>query len=151
MSQGFFMELISWGYLGLFGGSFLSATLVPFPSEGLLYAFFKLGYPVWICVIIASFGNTIGGFTNYWIGYSANAAFIQRRFKLDETRLLKWQAKFAKYGHFMGLLAWLPLIGDPMLIALGVLKVKFWPLSIMIFIGKFMRYVFLALIFELFV
>lgn len=141
------MELFSWGLIGLFGGSFVSATLIPFPSEGILIGYFELGYSVWACVAIATVGNTMGGLTNYAIGRFGSSELIVKRFKLNEKRLNAWEKRFSKYGHFIGLLAWLPLVGDPMIVALGLIKVRFWPLAAMIFVGKLVRYIVLALIY----
>ena len=141
------MELISWGYFGLFGGAFLSATLIPFPSEGLLIGFFELKYPIWTCVIIATIGNTLGGLTNYLIGRFGSSETMLKRFKLDENRLSKWNIRSDKWGHWLGLLAWVPIIGDPMLVALGFFKSRFWPLFFTVLIGKLLRYMVLAWIF----
>ncbi|MFT4601229.1 MAG: membrane protein YqaA with SNARE-associated domain [Arenicella sp.] len=138
------MDIFSWGLIGLFGGSFVSATLIPFPSEGLLITFFEMGYPVWLCLSIATTGNTLGGLTNYAVGRFGSSDLIKRKFKLDEERLNAWNKRFSKYGHFIGLLAWLPIIGDPLVVALGFFKVKFWPLAFMVLIGKFARYFVIA-------
>lgn len=141
------MDLFSWGFLGLFCGSFLSATLLPLPSEGLLLGFFELEYPIWICVTIATLGNTLGAVTNYLIGRYACSQKALNRFKLNDQKINRWQVKSQKWGHYLGLLAWVPFVGDPMVVALGFLKVKFLPLLCMMFVGKLIRYVILALLF----
>lgn len=141
------MGLITWGYLGLFSGSFLSATLLPFPSEGLLLAYLELDYPVWSCVLLASIANSLGGITNYFIGRFCGSDRIINRFKINENKLSLWEKRFSKHGYFIGLFSWLPIIGDPMLIALGFLKVKFWPLLFTVFIGKTARYAVVALLY----
>lgn len=141
------MDIISWGLVGLFSGSFLSATLIPFPSEGMLIGYFELGYSVWTCVFVATTANTLGGLTNYALGRFGSSEYIVIRFKLNEKKLNNWAQRFSKYGHFIGLLAWLPIVGDPMIVVLGFFKVKFWPLALMILIGKFLRYVALAMIY----
>lgn len=141
------MDVINWGYFGLFSGSFVSATLVPFPSEGLLVAFFGLNYPVWICVIVASIGNTLGGLTNYFLGKFAGSQKMIEWLSLNEKKIANWKRKFSKYGYLMGLIAWVPIVGDPMLLALGFLKVKFWPLLFTVFVGKALRYAVIALVY----
>ncbi len=108
------MDVISWGLIGLFSGSFISATLIPFPSEGLLVAFFEIGYPMTLCIVIATIGNTLGGLTNYAIGRFGSSKTISKRFKLNDSKLGRWEHRFSRYGHFLGLLAWLPIVGDPM-------------------------------------
>lgn len=135
---------IEYGYWGLFIGSFLAATLLPLPSEALLIAALKLGMPVIPVLLVATVGNTLGGFTNYWIGYGINNDRMLQRFRLNRDKIAVWEKKANRFGPFLGLLAWLPFIGDPMLVALGFLKVPFWFLSLMVLIGKAARYAFLA-------
>jgi len=141
------MDIISWGLIGLFSGSFLSATIIPFPSEGLLITFYELEYPVYTCLIIATIGNTVGGLTNYALGRFGSSDRVIKKFKLKPERLNKWEKRFSKHGYLLGLLAWLPFIGDPMVVALGFFKVKFWPLSLTILVGKFARYAVLTWIY----
>jgi membrane protein YqaA with SNARE-associated domain len=136
------MDLFSLGYFGLFGGAFLSATIIPFPSEGLLIGFFELNYEIWISVTVATVGNTLGGAANYYLGRFGNSKKMLKRFKLD-----KWSKRSMKDGHWLGLLAWLPILGDPMLVALGFLKSRFWPLLLTVFIGKLGRYLILVWIY----
>lgn len=141
------MDIFSIGYLGLFFGSFLSATLVPFPSEGLLIGFLNLDYSIWLSVSIAAVGNTLGGITNYYLGRFGSSQKVFKRFKINEKKLEKWNARSIKYGHWLGFLAWIPIIGDPMLVALGFFKSKFWPLLVTVFIGKLSRYLILTWIY----
>ena len=135
------------GYFGLFGGSFAAATILPLASEVILLGFFNLGYPIWLCVAVATVGNTLGGVTNYLLGRFASSEKVLHRFKLNSDRLNKWETRTQKWGHFLGLLAWIPFVGDPMIVALGFFKAKFWPLLAMMFIGKLIRYVIIGLLF----
>ena len=141
------MDFVELGYLGLFGGSFLAATIIPFPSEGLLVGFFELDFHIWWCLGIATVGNTLGGMTNYFIGRFGSSKRVMTRFKRNPENLEKWNKRSQKYGHWLGLLAWLPIVGDPMLIALGFLKSKLWPLFLTVLIGKFARYLVLTWIY----
>ena len=134
------MDIISWGIFGLFSGSFLSATLIPFPSEGLLITFYEMDYPIYLALAAATIGNTLGGLTNYAVGRFGTSTTVIKRFKLNQERIEKWENRFSKHGYLLGLLAWLPIVGDPMVVVLGLFRVKFWPLAIMILIGKFGRY-----------
>ena len=138
------MEWIEYGYLGLFAGAFVAATLIPLPSEALLIAALELDMPVVPVVLVATLGNTLGGFTNYWIGYIFNTQKVRKRFRLTDEKIQGWERRTHRWGPFLGLLAWLPFVGDPMLVALGFLRVPFWLLSLMIFLGKLFRYMLLA-------
>ena len=135
------MDLLSWGYIGLFTGTFLSATFIPFSSDVILIGFYELGYDPVVCIIIATSGNSLGGFTNYFIGKGANIEKLQKRFKLNEKKIQKWQARIDQWGYWLGLISWAPIIGEPIVATLGFFKVKFRPVAIMMIIGKCLRYI----------
>lgn len=133
---------MSWfelGYIGLFFVCFLSATILPFPSEGALIAFLAAGYsPVW-CLIVATLGNTLGGTTNYALGLLGNPDKLENRFK-NKEQLHRFRRWVNRYGYWLGLIAWTPFIGDPMTIAIGFFRVKFVPFFLLMTLGKFVRY-----------
>lgn len=52
--------LLEWGYLGLFVGSFLASTIIPFSSEFLLIAMLLAGGNPWACFAAATIGNGLG-------------------------------------------------------------------------------------------
>lgn len=141
------MFLLGLGYIGLFIGTFISSTLLPFPSEALLVGAFELDLNVTAVLIIATIGNFSGGLTNYWIGYKANNTYLKKKFNLNETKILKWHNRFNKWGYWLGFVSWLPFVGDPMVAVLGFFKVKLLPLSVTMFIGKFLRYLVITLIY----
>ena len=143
--------LASLGYIGLFIGTFISATIFPTPSEAFLIGAYELEFNVYYVLIVASIGNLLGGLTNYYIGYKANSEGLKKRFNLNQERIDRWEVKLDRYGYWLGLISWLPVIGDPMVGVLGFFKVKFWPLTIMMLIGKCGRYLILTfLYFEVF-
>ena len=61
-------SLVAWGYWGLFIGSFLASTIIPMSADLLLVGVLSLGGNTWICLIIATIGNWLGGLTSYWLG-----------------------------------------------------------------------------------
>lgn len=134
------MAFIQWGFFGLFCGTFLSSTLIPFPSEALVIAMYTLHPQFWLILTVATLGNFLGGLTNYYIGLKSNSEKLKKRFKLDETKIAKWKLRLDKWGIFLGLISWFPFIGDPMVAVLGFFKVKFFPLAFMMLVGKFLRY-----------
>lgn len=134
------MNFIQWGLIGLFCGTFLSATLIPFPSEALVVGMYELQPHFWIILIIATLGNFLGGLTNYYFGYKSNSESLKKRFKLDDTKIATWKLHFDKWGVYLGLVSWVPFIGDPMVAVLGFFKVRFIPLALLMLIGKFLRY-----------
>ena len=56
--------LIEWGYLGLFIGSFVAGSVIPFSSEAVLVACIgPLGLDATLCTLFATAGNVAGGMT----------------------------------------------------------------------------------------
>lgn len=127
------------GYLGLFVITFLSATILPFSSELLLIGMLKNNYSVFNCVLIATIGNSLGGVTNYFIGKIGNPLWL-KKVGMKETKIIKQQSIIQKYGAWLALVSWIPIIGDPLMIAIGFYRVPFIPFIILLVVGKAARY-----------
>lgn len=139
------MELIELGFIGLFIAAFLAATILPFASEGVLVGMLYIGYDPIICFVIASIANTLGGYTNYFIGKLGNESFVKKQFKSPE-KYLRFKNRIQKYGSLFGFLSWVPVIGDPLTIALGYFRVPFVSTAIYILLGKSFRYLLIIFI-----
>lgn len=146
MGGGFFMDLIEWGYFGLFVGAFLAATILPFSSEVILAALLLNGFNPFLCLLLAGFGNTLGGLTNYGIGKLGNPRWLLK-FGMSYEKLDNYQSTTFKYGHWLAFFSWVPIVGDPLSIALGYFRVKFYPFLILMTLGKFIRYGFIIYFF----
>lgn len=114
----------------LFLSSFLAATLLPGGSEVALYAVLKT-YPdtLWIALVIATLGNTLGGMVSFGMGWL-----------LPQTQQLKHVEKLRHYGTPALLLAWVPLVGDALCLAAGWLRLNWWQAALFMALGKFTRY-----------
>lgn len=125
----------------LFATGFLSATLLPGGSEANLIAAVQLGdHPLWQIITVVTIGNTLGGLTNYGLGHFLPNK--QSEQKQGHNALL-W---LKKYGYWSLLFSWMPIIGDPLCLAAGWLRMPFLPCAIVIFIGKTVRYIALSAI-----
>lgn len=133
------MSFYELGYLGLFLGCLLSATIIPFASEGILLAFVLGGYDPLTSLLVATTGNSIGSVSNYGIGLIGNPEKIKKRFRNPE-RYERFSKSIQKYGFWMSLLTWIPIIGDPLTILLGFFRVNFWYFLILMTVSKFLRY-----------
>ena len=137
--------LFEYGYWGLFIASFAAATILPFSSEGLLILMLASGkFDVNTCVLIASLGNWMGGITSYYLGYIGNWKVLEKYFGISEDKLTPIHSKINKYGSFLALFSWLPVVGDVVAIGLGFFKTNFLLVSLLMFIGKFLRYAILG-------
>ncbi|AWL11258.1 uncharacterized protein HMF8227_00762 [Saliniradius amylolyticus] len=129
------------GYLTLFGAAFLSATILPFYSEVILFALARDGEPGWALILVATVGNTLGAVVNWVLGKYLLKYKDRRWFYFKEKQLHRMQNWFNHYGVWSLLLAWLPLGGDALTFIAGVMKVRLWVFLILVGIGKAVRYV----------
>jgi membrane protein YqaA with SNARE-associated domain len=134
----------NWIYLSLFTSCFLSATLIPFASELGLAAAIASGYDPVISVIVATIGNSLGGLTNYLLGRLGNPNWLKKS-KLNPDKLQKYSHYISQFGSLCALLSWVPIIGDPLLVILGFMRVKLLPVAIYMVLGKLIRYMVIAL------
>ena len=126
------------GLTSVFVVSFVSATLLPLGSEPAVYGLITLRPELfWPTIFVATLGNTLGGALDYWLGYGAKRALAPR----THVQALDW---LERHGAKTCLLAWLPIIGDPLCAVAGWLKLPFWPCVAYMAIGKFLRYVILT-------
>lgn len=133
------MEYLDFGYAGLFLICFLAATILPLTSEGVLVVFLISGFDPWFCLVIASTGNVLGGTTNYLLGLIWNPEKLNKRLGSPQ-RFQRMQKLAQKHGYWLGLISWLPIIGDPLLIVLGYLRTPLAPLILTMSIAKTTRY-----------
>lgn len=122
------------GLPALFVVALVSATIMPMGSEPAVFAVVKMnGELFWPAVLVATAGNTLGGAISWAMGYGAKRAFAKER----ETRWFGWLQRF---GPKTLLLSWLPVVGDPLCVLAGWLKMSFWPCLLFMAIGKLARY-----------
>ena len=128
------LSLPSVGLPTLFIISLLSATLLPMGSEPAVFAVIKMNPQLyWPAVLVATAGNTVGGAISYTMGYGAKRAFAEEK----QTRWFGWLQRF---GPKTLLLSWLPVIGDPLCVLAGWLKMSFLQSLFYMAIGKLLRY-----------
>jgi membrane protein YqaA with SNARE-associated domain len=122
--------------------SFVSATLLPVGSEAALFGLLKLNPELfWPAIAVATVGNTAGGALNWFIGAGAHRVVDRARHKSTELHALDWLQRFGPKACVM---AWLPLIGDPLCAVAGWLRFPFWPCVAWMALGKLLRYIVLT-------
>ncbi|MBQ2510688.1 MAG: DedA family protein [Bacteroidales bacterium] len=136
--------LESLGLLGLFIACALSATVVPFSSEAVFTAALLTAHPRWLLVLVASAGNTAGGMVSFLMGWLVKWAWLEKWFHIKREKLDKLSAKVSRYGVWAALLTWLPLVGDPIAIAMGLMRTSPWKTALLMFVGKALRYAVIA-------
>lgn len=132
------------GLPGLFLASFLAATLLPFSSELVLVLMLNGPWSVGSLVLVATAGNTLGGFTNYAIGRWVGAERVGRWLRSDPRKADRLRGYVERFGAWAALLCWLPVVGDPLAFALGLGKARPWPVALFMAVGKAARYMVLV-------
>ena len=124
----------------LFSSGFIAATLFPASSEALLLTLQAQGQAPAALFIAATCGNTLGSCVNWYLGRRLLDFQQKRWFPFSAATIAKAQAQFQRYGSASLLLAWLPVVGDPLTLIAGVLKVPFRLFLPLVFVGKAARY-----------
>ena len=138
------------GLFGLFLGCALSATVIPFSSEALLAGALLLNDRVWLVVLVATAGNTLGGMVSFLLGWLCKWDWLEKYLKVNRQKLDKMHAAVTRYGYPAALFAWLPVVGDLIAIAMGLLRMKPLPAALLMFLGKLARYALVAGLLNLF-
>ncbi|WP_370690018.1 YqaA family protein [Fluviicoccus sp.] len=122
----------------LFASAFISATLAPGGSEAVLaYLAHQARHEPQTLLFIATLGNTLGGVTTWLLGRLA--AFRYPADSLARNHL-KAVGSVRRYGDYLLLLSWLPVVGDGFCFAAGWLRLSFWWSLAAMAIGKGLRY-----------
>ena len=136
--------LILFSYFQLLIISFLAATILPFSSEVVLTTMYlSNSFETYLLLIFASTGNIFGSITNWYLGKKITIFQDRKWFPVSPNQLSRSQKYFQKYGLWSLLLAWVPIIGDPLTLLAGALNVRFGIFFLLVSISKISRYVFI--------
>lgn len=132
-------------YASLFLAAFLAATLVPAQSESVLTGLILAGgQPVTMLVVVASLGNILGSVLNWLIGCGVEKFRDRKWFPASEAQLVRAQQQYQRFGYWSLLLAWVPIIGDPLTLVAGIMREPLWRFVVLVSLGKIGRYAVLA-------
>ena len=132
--------LKEYGYWGMGILAFLSGSVVPITSEVLLVFFLGIGMNAIGVTLAATIGNTLGGITCYMMGYLTSKQRVQSFFKIPDRRMKRADLMIQKYGYWTAGISFVPVIGEVLLLALGVLRVNRFKVFTVMALGKFVRY-----------
>ena len=112
----------AYGPFGLFLVSFLAATLLPLSSEAALAAALSSGMENPVALAAASAGNLLAIAVNYGLGYWL---YEKTHAKLERTKTGRSALRFGhRYGYGALLLSWLPVVGDPVTLVAGLVRLN---------------------------
>jgi membrane protein YqaA with SNARE-associated domain len=133
------------GLWGVFFSALVSATVLPGSSEVVLGALVT-AYPsqAWLGLAVATLGNVAGCVSTYGMGHFGRQGYERfQRVKVDLEQPHIRQLR--RWGPPGLVLAFLPLVGDALVLAAGWLKMPFWQSLAWIALGKGARYLVLVL------
>lgn len=138
------MTVADYSLGGLFLSAFLSSTLLPGGSEVILAALVaQQTHDTLTLFAVATGGNTLGGMTTWLLGL-----LISWRLPLSnltQPNQLRAVQRLKAWGSPILLLSWVPIIGDPLCLAAGWLRVNGFLAFCLIGLGKALRYVVIIL------
>ena len=128
-------------YAGLFAASFLAATVLPFQSEVMLVGLILDGdLPWWGLLAVATVGNALGTVINWLVGRFFIRFRGRRWFPVGPEAYARVERWFTRWGVWSLLFSWLPVIGDPLTMIAGAMRVNLALFLILVLAGKFVRY-----------
>ena len=132
-------------YGSLFLAAFLAATLIPAQSESVLTGLILAGgQPVAVLVAVASLGNILGSVLNWAIGRGVEKFRDRTWFPASAAQLARAQARYQRLGYWSLLMAWVPIVGDPLTLVAGIMREPLWRFLLLVSISKIGRYAVLA-------
>lgn len=135
------MEYFSeFGLGGLGVAAFLAATILPLSSEVVLSALLLSGISPASVVFTATSANVLGSLTNYALGYWCSLLTVKKWLRISDEQFTRAEQRFARYGLFSLLFAWVPFIGDILTVVAGVLRIRLRWFLILVTVGKLLRY-----------
>ena len=130
---------LSYGPIGLLVICFISATIIPLASEAVVFGALKLGIPATEVLIYSSIGNCAAVALNYWLGRLGSEA--AHRKALKKTWAKKSLEFLERHGLWALGLSWLPVIGDPLTIVGGIIRINFLHFALIVFTLRVLRYI----------
>lgn len=131
------------GLWGLFISAFISSTIAPGGSEAVLAMLvIAREHSLLDLLSIATVGNTLGAITTWFLGYFAGQRWPADQ--PDDVKRHRAVLAMKRYGYPALFFTWLPVIGDGLCFAAGWLQLSFWASTLIIGIGKLLRYAVIA-------
>lgn len=127
--------------IALFLSAFIAATILPAQSEMVLAGLHLTGtHNTLLLVLIATLGNVLGACVNWLLGRYLVGYQDRKWFPFKEAAINKAKNFYQKWGVWTLLLAWVPIIGDPLTLVAGFFRTNFWLFLVLVTIGKSLRY-----------
>lgn len=132
--------LTQYGYWGMFIAAFIAGSVFPFSSEAVMAGLQLAGLSPLSLLIWGTAGNVAGSMFNYGVGRMGRMEWIEKYLHVKREKVEKTQRWMEKWGAWMGILCFLPILGSVIAVTMGFMRANPWVSLIAITIGKLLRY-----------
>ena len=140
MMEAIMTFLVSYGYMGMLIAAFLAASILPFSSEAVMVGLQAAGLDPVALIAYGTIGNVLGSMFNYTIGRLGKMEWIEKYLHVKKEDL----DKAHRFMAGRGLLSVIPVIGDVITVALGLMRANVVIVVISVTISKLARYMLLV-------
>jgi membrane protein YqaA with SNARE-associated domain len=137
-------DLVGYGLLWL--SALSSASLLPGSSEIVMGGLWYQGFSPFLLWLCATSGNVTGSLINWWLGGQVARFSGKRWFPATPEQMQRAELWMRKFGPFALLLSWVPVVGDPLTLVAGMLKMRLALFVLLVFLAKGARYAVLLLL-----
>ncbi len=137
-----------YGYWGMGLISFLSGSILPFSSDVLLIFFLGVGLSPFNLLLSSTIGNTLGGMTCFFLGGFIKKGWFTRFFRVTGEKAKRAEVYIEKYGYWVAFFSFLAVVGEAIVVMLGNMRVSWWKVLLVMFLGKLLRYLVIILSYE---
>ncbi len=102
--------------------------------------YLKGEYSWFALLVVATVGNVLGSVINWILGRYLMYFQDRKWFPIKKDAIDKASNYYQKWGVWTLLLAWLPIIGDPMTLIAGIFRVNMMVFLLLVTVGKMFRY-----------
>lgn len=141
--------LVQYGYWGMFIAAFIAGSVFPFSSEAVMAGLQTMGLDPLLLLVWGTAGNVGGSMFNYGVGRMGRMEWIEKYLHVKREKVEDARRFMDKYGAWMGLLCFLPILGSVIAVSMGYMRANPFISFISITIGKLLRYIILIYVVSL--
>ncbi len=141
--------LAQYGYWGMFVSAFIAGSVFPFSSEAVMAVLQTMGLNPLLLLVWGTAGNVGGSMFNYGVGRMGRMEWIEKYLHVKREKVEDAKRFMDKYGAWMGLLCFLPVLGSVIAVSMGYMRANLSISVLSITIGKLLRYAILIYVVSL--
>lgn len=132
--------LIGYGYWGMFLSAFLAGSVLPFSSEVVMSGLLLAHLNPWQLLLYGTIGNVLGSLLNYYLGRQGKIEWLVKYCHVKPQSIDRAMIWLQGRGAWMGIFAFLPIIGSAIAVALGLMRSNVFTTTAAFTVGKIFRY-----------